>query len=452
MVENILIRNTDNGFVNLVSRLNVGNGPETSTVLKEILRIILDIPESTEEFMKAGLLNNMREIMNKESDPRILCDVCWILTNISACPMIPAVLWEYFTEDLVELMHWTADLELSAQAVWALGNIAGDGHIACHYLWERNVHYDIIERLTSLHMIYDSNDQSHRALASNGIWALQNICRYMSFPTLEDLRFLLDIMMKFLGPSQEFFGQTSTFIRDISFGLQCLMRTDQRMVQAVYQYRDILMQSLTDTWNVLDAWRLIRVIGILVADVHHFEYTTWALDNGILSIIERWWGIREKMDTDMVWVLSNIAAGSPKQGKVLLDSKLWEHLLDDLDRPGLSEKANLEIGWVLYNLLIVQGDDFLDAVETRTTHELAERISRHLLSSIYPKVRSNGLEMLDTILSIRGSKAARQMIRLNVDLQLRDMRRNSTSPADECHPWITHVLEEINRHCEGVHF
>lgn len=96
-------------------------------------------------------------------------EACWALTNIASgsSDQTAAVVQEGAIPRLQALLS-SPRIDVAEQAVWALGNIAGDGPVTRDMVLSNSVLPDLLQLIkptTSL------------SLLRNTVWAISNLCR-----------------------------------------------------------------------------------------------------------------------------------------------------------------------------------------------------------------------------------------------------------------------------------
>jgi hypothetical protein len=323
----------------IINRISY-KSPDNGRAIKEVLERLLKEPRSTEDFIKGGILEAMRETMNFETDTKILLDCCWILTNISSECSEPRIA-EYYLDNIMNLI-FCSDLGVAHQAMWLASNIAGDGYETSRLFLEEQQYMCIIDKLLSLRA-YDRNDHSQVEMIDNGIRTLLNLCRYEILPDIEVLKKIIDIMEKFIGPDYP-------FTKNILFCLKTILIKSPEMVSFVFDmYHQHLINVCDRSLDTTEIWLSVTIIGLLVG-VSGDEMVDRFLEKGILNLFSSLIGRSDNTDKDILWCLSNIVRGTDYHVTRFIDSNLLSKILPILSKRNASRAIVIEGSFLISDL------------------------------------------------------------------------------------------------------
>eukprot|EP00064_Thunnus_orientalis_P025774 superscaffoldBa00013968_g26193 len=143
------------------------------------------------EIIDAGLLTRFVSFLGMDDEPTLQFEAAWALTNIAS-----GTSWH--TQQVVEhgavpiFISLLASplLHISEQAVWALGNIAGDGPAYRDILIDCNVIPALLARISP---------ETPVGYLRNLTWTLSNLCRNKNpFPPLSAVQQMLPSLIQFL--------------------------------------------------------------------------------------------------------------------------------------------------------------------------------------------------------------------------------------------------------------
>lgn len=158
-----------------------------------------------------NLLPKFIEFMAKNEEPSLQLESTWALINIATgnCHQTQSIIDRGGLYSLINLMNSPLP-ELVDQAIWALGNIAGD-------LVFRDVVIKEAGKLIIDKILNTSDSKSQ--IFKNGIWAISNLCRGKPRPNLEVLKYAIPIFARVL---KEFNSENSEEIDELSDSLWAL--------------------------------------------------------------------------------------------------------------------------------------------------------------------------------------------------------------------------------------
>ena len=149
---------------------------EATRGFRRLLSVERDAPVDT--VVEAGVLPIfIRNLVAIPQACTLIFESAWALTNIASTSMTQAVVTAGAVEPLIQLLrHENADVR--EQAVWCLGNIAGD----THELRDLLIAQGIIEPL-----ILNMNNPGSMSLLNNVTWTVSNLCRGKPSPDMAAL-------------------------------------------------------------------------------------------------------------------------------------------------------------------------------------------------------------------------------------------------------------------------
>lgn len=122
-----------------------------------------------DHMIRLGVVPKCVEFLGKSHDPQLQFEACWALTNIASgtSEQTAAVVQEGAIPKLQTLLS-SPRMNVAEQAVWALGNIAGDCASTRDMVLSANVLQDLLNLI---------KPDSSLSLLRNIVWAISNLCR-----------------------------------------------------------------------------------------------------------------------------------------------------------------------------------------------------------------------------------------------------------------------------------
>lgn len=224
---------------------------------------------------------------------------------------------------------------MAEQAVWALGNIAGDGSDARDIVLKHGTTDNLIKLMES--------ENLEISFLRNIVWLMSNLCRNKNpAPKYEYILKLLPALAQLLQHNDK------AILSDVCWALSYVTDDTPEKVQAVVNTNCIprLVYLLTcDEPSIVTP--ALRSIGNIVTgdDVQ----TDAVLEAGVLNALG---ALLENKKPNIVkeaaWTLSNITAGNHRQIQSVLDSNVFTPLVHVLQ--GGDFKAQREAVWAITNL------------------------------------------------------------------------------------------------------
>lgn len=254
---------------------------------------------------------------------KIRYEAAWILTNIASgssaqtqelvsMGVIPA-----FLQMLTRRMNvpngvfndFNPSINICAQCIWALGNIAGDGP----RLRDLVLASDALNML--LVFLTDWDQKWDQETFRNSVWFLSNLCRGKPAPTLDIIEPALSILPMVLESGDKF------AIADAAWALSYISDGANDRIAAVVTAGDcvhMLTNLLTDASPEIVVPAL-RTLGNLVTgdDIQ----TEQVLSSGLLTHLPKILDApRQSLVKEALWTYSNITAGTQSQIQQVIDS------------------------------------------------------------------------------------------------------------------------------------
>uniref|UniRef100_A0A672FE96 Importin subunit alpha n=1 Tax=Salarias fasciatus TaxID=181472 RepID=A0A672FE96_SALFA len=288
---------------------------------------------SINEIIIAGLLSRFVAFLSMEDEPTLQFEAAWALTNVTS-----GTSWH--TKQVVDhgavpafiALLSSPMLHISEQAVWAIGNIAG-------------------ELLTSdlLRLIHavERRDACFSKLGflHNLAWTLSNLCRskdpYLPGSVVQQM---LPSLIMFLHLSDK------NILSEACWAFSYLSDGENDRIEVVV--RTGIIPRLIELLNHEDTCVMapaLRTVGNIVSGSD--AQTQVVIDAGFLEVLPKLLRhSKSSVQKEAAWALSNIAAGPSKQIQQLINCGLFAPLVELL-RSG-DFKSQREAVWAVMNITI----------------------------------------------------------------------------------------------------
>eukprot|EP01126_Amoeba_proteus_P015842 TRINITY_DN1718_c0_g3_i1.p1 TRINITY_DN1718_c0_g3~~TRINITY_DN1718_c0_g3_i1.p1 ORF type:complete len:519 (-),score=113.72 TRINITY_DN1718_c0_g3_i1:148-1704(-) len=379
-------------LIALVRSDNVMEQIEGTTKIRKQLSIENNPP--IQDVIDAGLVPVLMNFLRRTDLPPLQFEAAWALTNIaSGSSQQTKVVIEAGAVPLFkELLSSTSD-DVREQAVWALGNIAGDSPICRDYVLSQGV----------LEILLLNIEQSHKlAMLRNTTWALSNLCRGKPQPKWDLVSPALPILSRLL------YSTDDEVLTDACWALSYLSDGPNERIQAVVDLGvarklvEILRHPLVTVQTPV-----LRTLGNLVTGDD--PQTQSVLNVGILSTLQALLTCSKRsILKEVCWTLSNITAGNRSQ----IQSVIEANLIPDLVRLVASADFDVrrEAAWALSN-----------ATSGGSSKQIKYLVECNLIPPMCDLLHSSdvrivliALECLENLLKVGEKDKAKQVSGINV--------------------------------------
>jgi hypothetical protein len=288
-----------------------------------------------DQIIDANMLPVLVNCLNYDEQPSLQFEAAWALTNIASgtTAQTQSVVLAGAVPHFLRLLH-SPHQNVCEQAVWALGNIIGDGP-QCRDLL---INMGVIEPLLKF-----INPEIPLSFLRNVTWVIVNLCRSKDPPPpIESIKQLL--------PALAFLIQNSdiNILVDTVWAISYLTDAGNNIIQIVIDAGFVpYLVPLLGHYEVKVVTAALRAVGNIVTGTD--EQTQAVLDNDALKYFHALLNhTKAKINKEAVWFLSNITAGTKSQVQAVIDAGLIPqviHLLSKGDLPTRREAA-----WCINNL------------------------------------------------------------------------------------------------------
>uniref|UniRef100_A0A452GBK4 Importin subunit alpha n=1 Tax=Capra hircus TaxID=9925 RepID=A0A452GBK4_CAPHI len=277
-----------------------------------------------DDLIKSGILPILVHCLERDDNPSLQFEAAWALTNIASgtSEQTQAVVQSNAVPLFLRLLH-SPHQNVCEQAVWALGNIIGDGPQCRDYVISLGVVKPLLSFISPSIPI---------TFLRNVTWVMVNLCRHKDPPPpMETIQEILPALCVLIHHTDV------NILVDTVWALSYLTDAVPHLVPLL-SHQEVKVQTAA-----------LRAVGNIVTGTD--EQTQVVLNCDALSHFPALLTHpKEKINKEAVWFLSNITAGNQQQVQAVIDANLVPMIIHLLDKGDFGTQK--EAAWAISNLTI----------------------------------------------------------------------------------------------------